>query len=48
LALDPFLGSGTTAVAAELCRRKWIGIDISEDYCDYARDRIAEVSEKIR
>ncbi len=46
--LDPFLGSGTTAVAAELSRRKWIGIDISEEYCDFARERIADVSGKIR
>lgn len=38
--LDPFMGSGTVAVAAELCNRKWIGIDISETYCIMARERI--------
>lgn len=38
--LDPFLGSGTTAIAAELSQREWIGIDISEAYCQLARDRI--------
>jgi modification methylase len=38
--LDPFIGSGTTAIAAESCGRKWIGIDISEDYCKMARERI--------
>lgn len=38
--LDPFLGSGQTAIAAEGCRRDWIGIDISDDYCKLARKRI--------
>ncbi len=40
--LDPFLGSGTTAVAAEYCGRDWIGIELSEDYCGVARSRIQE------
>ena len=39
--LDPFLGSGTTAVAAELAGRKWIGMDISKSYCEIAESRIA-------
>ncbi len=38
--LDPFIGSGTTAIAAELCNRKWIGMEISKDYCKLARERI--------
>ncbi|MDE2634971.1 MAG: site-specific DNA-methyltransferase [Chloroflexota bacterium] len=38
--LDPFIGSGTTAIAAELAGRQWIGMDISETYCDLARKRI--------
>ena len=38
--LDPFIGSGTTAVAAELAGRDWIGMDISEAYCELARRRI--------
>lgn len=41
IVLDPFMGSGTTAIAAENARRNWIGIDISEDYCKVARERIA-------
>lgn len=41
--LDPFMGSGTTANAAELCRREWIGIDISPGYCQLARTRIRNV-----
>jgi len=38
--LDPFLGSGTTAIACERLERKWIGIEISEKYCEIAAKRI--------
>jgi len=41
--LDPFVGSGTTAVAAVKSNRDWIGIDISEEYCELARQRISAV-----
>lgn len=40
--MDPFNGSGTTCLAAEMLGRKWLGIDISENYCKVARDRINE------
>ena len=46
--LDPFIGSGTTAIAAEMGRRHWIGIDISEVYCNLARHRIGEVRRMIQ
>jgi DNA modification methylase len=39
--LDPFLGSGTTAIAAVLEGREWIGIEREAEYCDIARARIA-------
>lgn len=38
--LDPFLGSGTTAIAAKELNRNWIGIDISDEYCKLAEQRI--------
>ncbi len=38
--LDPFIGSGTTAVAALLEGRQYIGIDLSEDYCHLSRQRV--------
>lgn len=40
--LDPFIGSGTTAIAAEIAERKWLGIDKSETYCKLARRRIKD------
>lgn len=38
--LDPFMGSGSTAIAADACGRDWIGIDVSNDYCKIAKKRI--------
>ena len=39
--LDPFMGSGTTAISAIKYGRKYIGIDISKEYCKMAKKRIA-------
>jgi site-specific DNA-methyltransferase (adenine-specific) len=39
---DPFNGSGTTCLAAEMLGRKWIGTDISKNYCEVAKERINE------
>ena len=41
--LDPFLGSGTTAVAAKKLGRHFLGMEISKTYCEIARERIALV-----
>lgn len=41
--LDPFVGSGTTAIAAKQLNRDYIGIDISEKYCQMAMDRLQKV-----
>jgi site-specific DNA-methyltransferase (adenine-specific) len=38
--LDPFMGSGTTAVVAQWHKRNYIGIELSPDYCDLAEQRI--------
>ena len=40
IVLDPFMGSGTTAIAALNLDRNYIGIDLSKQYCDLADERI--------
>ncbi|VAW32512.1 SAM-dependent methyltransferase [hydrothermal vent metagenome] len=40
LVIDPFLGSGTTAVVAEQLKRNWMGCDLSKEYCQWAIERI--------
>ena len=40
--LDPFIGSGTTAVAANLLDRKYIGYEINNDYIEIAMSRIQD------
>jgi site-specific DNA-methyltransferase (adenine-specific) len=43
LVLDPFCGSGTTCVSAKLLKRKFIGIDVSEDAVNLANIRLDEM-----
>lgn len=40
LVLDPFAGSGTSLVAAEIQDRRWIGIELSPNYAEVAKKRI--------
>ncbi|MCL2063820.1 MAG: site-specific DNA-methyltransferase [Candidatus Cloacimonetes bacterium] len=42
IVLDPFLGSGTTAVVAKKLNRKYIGIEINPEFVEYAQKRIEE------
>lgn len=42
LVLDPFVGSGTTCVVANLFDRKWIGIDINPCYIEMSQERIKQ------
>ena len=41
LVLDPFLGSGTTAVAARRCGRDFVGFELNADYCKLIEQRLA-------
>ena len=47
LVLDPFMGSGSTAVAAVETGRHWVGFDISPDYCEMTRKRAAEAQARL-
>lgn len=40
IVLDPFAGSGTSLVAAEVLDRQWIGIELSPNYAEVARKRV--------
>ncbi|HEX7587248.1 MAG TPA: site-specific DNA-methyltransferase [Anaerolineae bacterium] len=40
IVLDPFMGSGTTALAAKMTQRHYVGYEISAEYCSLAEQRI--------
>jgi len=40
--LDPFMGSGTTAVACKQLRRNFIGFELSQKYVDIANKRLSQ------
>ena len=42
--LDPFLGSGTTAIVAKKLGRNWIGIEKSKKYAEMAKKRISKIN----
>jgi site-specific DNA-methyltransferase (adenine-specific) len=46
IVLDPFIGSGTTAVSAELLGRRWLGIEYSLNYVEIATNRIKHFIEE--
>jgi site-specific DNA-methyltransferase (adenine-specific) len=39
--LDPFMGSGTTALAAQRCERNFVGFELNPDYCAIIESRLA-------
>ena len=43
IVLDPFMGSGSTAVACKNLDRYYIGYDINPDYCKHAQQRVSDV-----
>lgn len=43
IVLDPFIGSGTTGLAAKMTQRHYIGYDITPEYCAMAEERIAKL-----
>ena len=45
--LDPFIGCGSTAVAAKQLGRNYIGIDISKEYCKLAEERIKTIGNSL-
>lgn len=48
IVLDPFMGSGTSAFAAELLDRRWLGIELSPDYTEIARKRVQALIDERR
>ncbi|RMD97475.1 MAG: site-specific DNA-methyltransferase, partial [Bacteroidetes bacterium] len=47
IVLDPFMGSGTTAVAALKSGRNFVGYEIMPDYLKLARKRIAQARKEV-
>jgi site-specific DNA-methyltransferase (adenine-specific) len=48
LVLEPFCGGGSTALACEKLNRNWIGIEISEKYCEIAKKRISQEANQLK
>lgn len=47
LVYDPFMGSGTTAKMAHILNRKWVGSEISQQYCELAQRRLKPYLNKL-
>jgi site-specific DNA-methyltransferase (adenine-specific) len=47
LVLDPFMGSGSTAVAAVRTGRHWVGYDIDPEYCRITRQRVQDAKDRL-
>lgn len=42
IVMDPFMGSGTTAISSITHKRKFIGFELKEEYCRLAKNRVVE------
>jgi site-specific DNA-methyltransferase (adenine-specific) len=47
IVMDPFMGSGTSAVAAEFVGRNWVGVELSKNYTEVANKRLLEYRAKL-
>jgi DNA modification methylase len=47
IVLDPFVGSGTTAVSAKRLKRNYVGIDINDLYCETAVQRVMQTQPRL-
>ena len=47
IVLDPFVGSGTTAVSAKQLKRNYVGIDINDLYCETAKQRVMQTQTRL-
>jgi len=47
IVLDPFVGCGSTAVAAKKLNRNYLGFDISREYCDLSEKRIKQIQDNL-
>ena len=47
LVFDPMCGSGTVPKMAEVNGRRWLGLDISEEYIEIARKRLSAVQPRM-
>ena len=45
--LDPFIGSGTTALACKLLNRNYVGVEVKVEYVEIANKRLATIPEKL-
>jgi len=43
IVLDPFIGSGSTAIACHLTNRSYIGFEMEKEYCDLAKQRLNKI-----
>ncbi len=47
LVLDPFIGSGTTATAAQKLGRQYVGIELNEEYWQLAQERVRQIQPRL-